>query len=139
MQMSVIRGWIVGSALVLASCVSSHVMIGKARAPISPQDVQIYFQPPPKYDQIAMLDTSSRDSFSFTAQGKTDAVIKRLKEQAAKLGANGVLIQGLGDRPGGSVGIGFGAASTNSGVGVGTSSASYQKAGSGVAIYVPPN
>ncbi len=139
MHMSVIRGWILGSALVLMSCVSSHVMIGKARPPISPQDVQIYFQPPPKYDQIAMLDTSSRDSFSFTAQGKTDAVIKRLKDQAAKLGANGVLIQGIGDRPGGSVGIGFGAASTNSGVGVGTSSASYQKAGSGVAIYVPPN
>jgi hypothetical protein len=139
MQMSVIRGWILGSALVLVSCVSSHIMIGKARPPISPQDVQVYFQPPPKYDQIAMLDTSSRDSFSFTAQGKTDKVIQRLKEEAAKLGANGVLIQGLGDRPSGSVGIGFGAASTNSGVGVGTSSASYQKAGSGVAIYVAPN
>ena len=127
-----------GSAL-LAACASSHVMVGQARPPIAPQDVQVYFQPPPKYEQIAMLDTSSRGSFSFTAQGKTDKVIERLKEEAAKLGANGVLVQGIGDRPSGSVGIGFGAASPTSGVGVGSSTASYQKAGNGIAIYVPPN
>ena len=137
--MSVIKRSILGSALVLSACVSSHVMVGKARPPISPQDVQVYFQPPPKFEQIAILDTSSRASLSFSAQGKTDKVIERLKEQAAKLGANGVLIQSIGDRASGSVGIGFGAASAGSGVGVGTSSASYQKAGNGVAIYVAPN
>ncbi|HEX4378122.1 MAG TPA: hypothetical protein VHZ99_13310 [Steroidobacteraceae bacterium] len=137
--MSVFKRSILGSALVLSACVSSHVMVGKARPPISPQDVQVYFQPPPKFEQIAILDTSSRASLSFSAQGKTDKVIERLKEQAAKLGANGVLIQSIGDRASGSVGIGFGAASAGSGVGVGTSSASYQKAGNGVAIYVAPN
>jgi hypothetical protein len=139
MHMSVFKRSILGSALVLSACVSSHVMVGKARPPISPQDVQVYFQPPPKFEQIAILDTSSRASLSFSAQGKTDKVIERLKEQAAKLGANGVLIQSIGDRASGSVGIGFGAASAGSGVGVGTSSASYQKAGNGVAIYVAPN
>jgi hypothetical protein len=104
-----------------------------------PAQVQVYWQPPPKYEQIAILDTSSGGSFALTAQGKTDKVIERMKGEAAKLGANGILIQNMGDRPSGSVGFGFGAASPGTGVGVGTSTASYQKTGSGMAIYVPPN
>lgn len=52
----------------LSACVSSHVMIGQARPPISPDAVQIYFRPPAShYDEIALLDTSSRHSFSITA------------------------------------------------------------------------
>lgn len=39
-----------------------------------------------------MIDTSSKGGFGFTAQGKTDVVINRLKEEPAKLGANGVLL-----------------------------------------------
>jgi len=140
MKLSVIRVLLPALvAVAMSACASSHVMIGKARPPISPQDVQVYFQPPPKYDQIAILDTSSRGSLSFTAQGKTDKVMERLKLEAAKLGANGVLIQSIGDKPSGSVGIGFGAASPTSGVGVGSSTASYQKAANGIAIYVAPN
>jgi hypothetical protein len=127
----------------LAACVSSHVLVVKARPPISPEQVQIYLSPPAKYDQIAILDTSSRASWSFTAQSKTDKVMERLKKEAAKLGANGVLLQGIGDRPGGSVGTSFGSgsASGNSifGIGVGGSTTTYQKAGSGMAIYVDPN
>jgi hypothetical protein len=82
--------------VLLSACASSHVMIGKARPPITPDSVQIYMQPPAgKYEQIAILNTSSAGSFSFTAQSKTDSVIKRLKEQAARLGANGVILQGM--------------------------------------------
>lgn len=129
---------------VLNACVSSHVMIGKARAPISPDEVQIYLSPPAaKYDQIATLDTSSSGSFSFTAQGKTDKVMQRLKEEAAKLGANGVLLQGISDQVSGSIGTGGGStsASGNSavGVGVGGSFALHRKAGTGIAIYVYPD
>jgi hypothetical protein len=128
----------------LIACVSSHVMIGKARAPISPDQVQIYMRPPmAKYDEIAFLDTSSRDSFSFTAQGKSDKVIERLKKEAAKIGANGILLQGISDQVGGSIGTGVGSSnySQNSavGVGLGGSVATHQKAGNGVAIYVYPD
>ena len=106
--------------------------------------VKIYFQPPHgKYERIALLDTSSRDSFTFTAQGKTDKVIERLKKEAAALGANGVLLQGIGDRAVGSVGSGYGQATAygNSawGSGVGFSGTVFQKAGSGIAIYVEPS
>jgi hypothetical protein len=131
------------AAAVLTACVSSHIMVGKARAPISPDQVQIYLHPPSKYDEIAVLDTSSRDSFAVTAQGKTNKVIERLKDEAAKLGANGILLQGVGDQAVGSVGSGFGSATASGnsgfGVGVGSSAAIFQKAGSGLAIYVYPD
>jgi hypothetical protein len=127
--------------VLLSACASSHVMIGKARPPITPDSVQIYMQPPAgKYEQIAILNTSSAGSFSFTAQSKTDSVIKRLKEQAARLGANGVILQGMGDLAGGSVGVGGGqdsySRSSAVGVGLGGSFQMSHKAGSGLAIYV---
>lgn len=127
--------------VLLSACASSHVMIGKARPPITPDSVQIYMQPPAgKYEQIAILNTSSAGSFSFTAQSKTDSVIKRLKEQAARLGANGIILQGMGDLAGGSVGVGGGqdsySRSSAVGVGLGGSFQMSHKAGSGLAIYV---
>jgi hypothetical protein len=128
--------------MLLAGCVSSHVLVGTPRPPITPDQVKIYLHPPAKYDEIAVLESSSRASFAMTAQGKTDKVIERLKEEAAKLGANGVLLQGIGDQPAGSVGSGFGSATASGnsafGVGFGSSAAIYAKSGSGLAIYVPP-
>lgn len=129
------------AAILLAACASSHVMIGKARPPISPDQVQIYTRPPTvPYEEIARLETSSQGSFSFTAQGKTDAVIKRLKEEAAKLGANGVLLEGIGDQASGSIGTGGGSTSYSGGSsvggGVGLGVGLTKKVGGGVAIYV---
>src|SRR5258706_6215201 len=98
----------------LSGCVTSHVMIGRARPPISPDQVQIYLHPPAgKYEEIALLDTSSRNSFSITAQGKTNAVMQRLKAEAASLGANGILLNGVGDQAAGSVSTGFGTATAS--------------------------
>ena len=129
------------AATLLAACASSHVMIGKARPPISPEQVQIYTRPPTvPYEEIARLETSSQGSFSFTAQGKTDAVIKRLKAEAAKLGANGVLLEGIGDQASGSIGTGGGSTSYSGGSsvggGVGIGVGLSKKVGGGIAIYV---
>jgi hypothetical protein len=131
------------AVLLLVACSTSHVMIGKARPPISPDEVQIYQRPPnAPYEQIARLDTSSQGSFSFTAQSKTDAVIKRLKAEAAKLGANGVLLEGIGDQVSGSIGTGGGRESySNSGSvggGIGINAGLTRKVGGGIAIYVGP-
>jgi len=100
------------SALMIAAlsgCVSSQaVLVGHARPAISPERVQIYLQPPEsKYDEIANLSASSRGSFSMTTAGKIDKVIERLKKEAAKLGANGILLHGVGDQAGGSLGAGI--------------------------------
>jgi hypothetical protein len=126
----------------LAGCVSSHVLIGTARPPISPDQVKIYIHPPAKYEEIAILESSSKGSFAITAQGKTNKVMERVKEEAAKLGANGILLQGISDQQVGAVGTGFGSATASGnsafGVGFGSSTAVYQKAGNGLAIYVQP-
>jgi hypothetical protein len=128
-------------ALCLTACATSHVLVGKARPPITPDQVQIYIQPPAThFEEIAQLSTSSQGSFSFTAQGKTDAVINRLKAEAAKLGANGVILQGIGDQPSGSVGTGGGSTSYSGGGvvggGVGINLETTRKIGGGMAIFV---
>jgi hypothetical protein len=127
----------------LAGCVSSHVMIGQARPAITPDQVKVYWHPPEHYEEIALLDTSSRASLHITAQGKTDVVIERLKEEAAKLGANGVLLQGIGDQSAGSVSTGYAQASATGhsayASGIGISGNVMIKAGSGIAIYVAQN
>jgi len=132
-----------GSALVLllGCSTSSHVMIGKVRPAISPESVRIYLQPPPQYEEIAALDATSQGSFAITGQQNMDKAISRLKEEAAKLGANGVLLQGVQDQQTGSVGTGVGSSSygpgSSTGVGVGGSFAISNKAAKGIAIYVP--
>src|ERR1700678_4608510 len=86
---------------VLAGCASSSqvVLVGAARPAISPDQVKIYLEPPDTtYEQIANLAASSEGSFAITAAGKMDKVVERLKRQAAKLGANGLLLHGIGDQ-----------------------------------------
>src|ERR1700731_659073 len=120
---------------VLCGCASSRVaIVGHVRPAISPEQVQIYLQPPgSQYDEIANLSASSRGSFSITAEGKIDKVIERLKREAAKLGANGILLHGVGDQAGGSIGAGI-STETNSprspyGIGFGASAFFFGKSG----------
>jgi hypothetical protein len=141
------RGPLVGciaAPLLLTACVTSHVLIGQTRAPTSPEQVQLYLEPPRHpYQQIAVIDTSSRHSFSFTAQGKADVVIRRLKEEAGRLGANGVLLQEIADEPGSSVGTGVGtevwSAHGNVDLSLGGSGLLFQRYGRGIAIFLEPD
>ena len=131
------------AVLALSACATtSHVITGTPRAPIDPSQVTLYTSPPPQYEEIAVIDTSSRSSFAFGEQKKMDAVIERLKKDAASLGANGVLLQHTGsDGGGGSVGVGVGKSVGGGGaVSVGTSifSGGSNKIGRGLAIHVPP-
>ena len=129
----------------LAGCASSQaVVVGRARPPISADRVQIYLQPPESsYEQIANLTASSRGSFAVTTPGKIDKVIERLKKQAARLGANGVLLHGVGPRSAGSIGAGVSTESESGhspyGLGFGASVFLSQESGDGVAIYVEPH
>ena len=125
-------------ALAVAGCAgTSKVMIGSARAPVDPAQVRLYTTPPPGSIEIAQLESSS--AVGFGTQGQTDAAIARLKREAAALGANGVILMGVGS--GGSpVGMSVGAGSYGSrvGGGVGIGIPTTQKKAAGVAIYVPP-
>jgi hypothetical protein len=106
-----------------------------------PQQVQIFLEPPTKkYQEIAVIDTSSKYSLSLTAVGKSDVVIRRLKEEAAKLGANGMVLQDITDDPLGSVSTAVGTEVTgvHGTLGVGVFGVGFlsQKFGRGVAIYL---
>jgi hypothetical protein len=141
------RGAIVAVLLSMSACLASrdlksHELIGGTRPPTSPDSVQLYLEPPSlRYEQIAVLHASSRRSWSFTSQTKADVVVKRLKEEAASLGANGVLLQQIADGSGVSVGTDVG---TNYlgprgtvDLGIGVSALAYQRYGRAIAIYLP--
>jgi hypothetical protein len=129
----------VAAVVVLAACAaSSHVLVGTARTPIAPEQVKIYLQPPPRYEEIATIDASSRGTPVFTDQRKMDRAIGRLKQEAAKLGANGILLEGTSDQQTGGIGLGTGSASGNSAFGIGTSFGIVIKTATGIAIYVAP-
>lgn len=126
----------------LSACSStSHVLVGTPRAPISPDSVRVYVQPPPKYEQIAQIEASSKNSLALTGQQNMDKAIGRLKEEAAKLGANGILLQAVQEQQSGAIGTGMGSSSYGGnsavGVGVGGSFGIYNKVAHGLAIYVP--
>ena len=125
-------------AIIMAGCASSsHVIVGKTRAPLSPEEVRLYSKPPANYEEIAIVDSSSKNSWAVTDQGKIDVAIQRLKEQAASLGANGILINVTGDIATGSVGVGSANSYGNTAYGYGISSSVLHKAAKGMAIYVP--
>jgi len=101
---------LLASVSLLAACANtSHVITGKPRAAIDPAQVTLYTAPSAKYEEIAVIDASSQMSFAFGDQNKMDAVIARLKKEAASLGANGVFLQGTGSSGAGGVGTGVGA------------------------------
>lgn len=125
--------------LMLSACAtSSQVITGQPRPAIDPAEVQVYSKAPAEYEEIAVIEATSRSSFAFGDQAKTDAMIRRLKERAAALGANGVLLQATHSESSGGVGLGIGNMSSSGvSVGTGVSTSSVQKVGRGLAIYVP--
>ncbi|SBV37693.1 conserved exported hypothetical protein [uncultured Stenotrophomonas sp.] len=127
-----------GIALIATGCAStSKVMLGQARAPVDPASVQVYSTPPAGSLEIAQLESSS--AVGFGTQGQTDAAIARLKREAAALGANGVVLMGVG-ASGSPVGMSVGAGSfgRHGGGGLSMGIPTQQKRAAGIAIWVPP-
>ncbi len=129
--------------LSLVACApSAHILVGTARPPIPPAEVKIYLRPPPSFEEIAILNASADSMFGTGGQATVDKVMQRLKEEAAKLGANGIILEGITDQQTGSLGGGSGSASASGntavGVGVGGSLGIFKKTGHARAIFVPP-
>lgn len=136
----------VAAVTLLCGCsTSSHVLVGTQRPPIAASQVKLYLHPPAKFEEVALLSADSRNTF-FAASGQTkmNAAIAHLKTEAAKLGANGILLTGAGEQTGGSVGFGSGTATaygnglgaTAYGTGTSVSSPIVIKSAGGVAIFV---
>lgn len=130
------------AVLLLAACATGPLVTGTARAPIDPAQVRVYYSAPQvPYEEVARLDVSS-GAFTFGDQAKTNAVIERMRRQAAGLGANGVVLLGTADGHGGTgVNVGGGGGRIggrgHGGVGVGVTISPSQRHASGIAIHVP--
>ena len=88
------------AAVILCGCATgSHIVTGTARPAISSGDVKLYGAPPEKYEIVGTVN-------SFyglgVGQGATDACVSELKKQAAKIGANGILLGSFTAQSGGS-------------------------------------
>jgi ABC-type sugar transport system substrate-binding protein len=113
----------------LSACASgSSIVTGATRTPIDPSEVRLYLDAPDRYETIGLVNASS--DAGWTEQGSQDYAIEELKKQAAKLGANGVLLMTSGEK-------------TSSFAGASSSGAFYaipdsEHTVSGKAIYVSP-
>ena len=132
-------------AFMLASAcsTSSHVLLGEARTPLPPGEVRVYLEPlSVPYQKIAEVDASSRRSLAWTAQAKADVVMSRLKAEAAKLGANSVMLEEItfGEPLSTGAAVAPDVTRDHASVGVGLDASGLLSAryGRGLAVYVAP-
>ena len=126
----------------LSACApASAVLVGQPRAAVPPAEVRVYSSPPPAFEAIAALSASRKSVYLFAGQGLDDKIIDGLKKQAARLGANGVILGEFTDEDVLSLGGGVGGDSyTHNGdisLGVGGAFSFFKRTGKGRAIYVP--
>jgi hypothetical protein len=82
----------------------SHVATGEQQPEetAKPVEVRLYHTPPKQYQELGLVSAESVGWWS--AQGETEKGIARLKKEAAKLGANGVILTNRGTKNNGSAG-----------------------------------
>ena len=129
-------------AAALVGCAASSVRItGPVRAAISPEVVRIYTFAPAHFEEIAVLNASRR---TFTAGGEKaiDKVIEEMQAEAAKLGANGLLLEDFSDAQSLTLGTGVGSDTyTHNGsisLGVAGAIGMVKKTAKGRAIFIAP-
>jgi hypothetical protein len=95
--MSLFRAVAVGLfAVVLSGCVASGTkIIGDKGPATSPQEVVIYGSLPPRFKKIAYVRAHVYFPLLWPDEAKTEAAIRSLVENSARLGANGLLIRNL--------------------------------------------
>jgi hypothetical protein len=135
--------WVAGAVSAGVACApTSPVLLGAARPAISPAAVTIYSTAPPKFEEIAVLGASSRSLFNTGGVRSTDKVVGRMQAEAARLGANGLILEGFDQTQTGSIGTGLGSDSYSAhgtvSLGLGGFVGIFKTTGQGRAIYVPP-
>lgn len=80
----------------LASCATAEgyaVVTGVVRPETNAEDVKLYTEIPESCEVIGIVTASS--GWGWTRQGSMDYAMAELKKQAAKLGANGIVIENI--------------------------------------------
>ena len=116
----------------LSGCATGSTLVtGVKRAAINSEQVRVYYSAPGNYEVIGMVKSSS--AWGFGEQHNLDLALGEIKEQAAKVGANGIILQNTGE-----VTTGNGGTFIPNGYGGGffVSNRSTKQIISGTAIYV---
>ena len=85
----------------IAGCAEGTVVVtGQQRSATSPEQVQLYSAAPEtKYEVIALV--KARSGNGWTDQQSIDYAVDELKNQAAAVGANGIILDQAGSQLGG--------------------------------------
>jgi hypothetical protein len=95
-------------ACLICCCATPPIIVGQPRPPTSPEAVRVYQVPPRHFERIAIIDSPAGTSWSFPDRPSMELGISRLRQQAAALGANGILLQRVYDVSAGGLAIGGG-------------------------------
>ena len=111
--------------LPLAGCAITNqtsMLVGTPRAATSPAAVKLYTTPPKKYQEIAIIQADAAHDF-MDKQALLDKAVENAKIEAAKVGANGILLDSAGSFDVGSSGVMVMQPARRGRMGVGTFSA----------------
>jgi hypothetical protein len=86
------------------------IATGNTRSPISPTEVRLYRTAPKNFEEIALVSASAGHDFQKSSS-LMNAAIERVKQEAAKVGANGVILTQINERDAPIVTTSFGQAS----------------------------
>ncbi len=113
----------------------STLIIGEKREATVSENVVIYTATPEKYQEIAIVTADAAHDF-MSKQALLDIAVQNLKEEAAKVGANGILLEDVGNFNVGASGIMTIPNSNSSGVAIAATNTRTGKQISGKAIFV---
>lgn len=99
------------SAIGLCACSTSGTSIlvgeGGARSPTDPNSITLLIEPPQKKHTIIALVEGVAATDDYFTKAKTEAAaITAMKEEAARIGANAIVLTGKGTKPYGQVTVG---------------------------------
>jgi hypothetical protein len=116
----------------LGACATGTTLVtGAKRTATNFEQVKIYQVPPANYEVIARVEASSE--MGLTDQQSLDFALEEVKKQAAKVGANGVILNAVGKESTGGFGNFF---SNGYGGGFFVGGDSYAQKISGTAVFV---
>jgi hypothetical protein len=130
--------------LALAACANStQRLTGTPRSAIPAAEVRVYTQAPPRFEEIADFAASRKSVSAAGGERAIARMIESMRNQAAQLGANGLLLENCSDAN--SLGLGTAVGSqtyTHNGsisLGVGGSLGLVTKIARARAIFVAPS
>jgi len=95
-----IRGAILAFAALLSACASGTTIVaGERRAATNPENIQVLLEEPAQFELVAVLTATSRTGFS--PQQSLDHALAEIRQRAAAVGANAVIIDSAGQGQGG--------------------------------------